>query len=151
MLEAIALSPPIAALRVVPWLYGLVNGLHLLGLAALFGAILTLDLHVLGLLRARGWRAAIALANPVAAAGLAVALFSGALLFAVRPSHYLANGPFLIKLVLIALAVLNVAVFHRLLFRSNSECAGWALRTSACASLLIWTAAILAGRFIAFV
>jgi hypothetical protein len=151
MLEAIAMSPPIATLRIVPWMYGLVNGLHILGLAALFGAILTLDLRVLGLIRAESWRAAVALAIPVAATGLTAALVSGALLFAVRPSHYLANGPFLIKLGLILMAVLNAAVFHLLFLRSDSECAGWALRASACASLLIWMAAILAGRFIAFV
>jgi hypothetical protein len=151
MLEALAMLHPVATLRVVPWLYGLVNGLHLLGLAALFGAILTLDLRVLGLIRAESWRAAVALANPVAATGLSAALVSGSLLFAVRPSHYLSNGPFLIKMVLIMMAVLNAAVFHVLLYRSSSECAGWALRASACASLIIWTAAILAGRFIAFV
>lgn len=151
MLEAIAMSPPIATLRVMPWLYGLVNGLHIVGLATLFGAILTLDLRVLGLLRAGSWRFAVGLANPVAVIGLAVALISGALLFAVRPSHYLESGPFLVKLVLILTGLLNVVVFHHLLARSGKERAEWGLRVSALASIVIWTAAIFAGRFIAFV
>lgn len=151
MLDAIATWPPIVALRVTPWLYGLVNGVHLLGFAALFGAILALDLRAMGLMRARGWRAAVALASPVAASGLAVALVSGALLFAVRPTHYLANGAFLVKLVLILAGMFNVAVFHRLLARRSKERDGWALRASAFASILIWTGAILAGRFIAFI
>lgn len=145
------MSLPISTLRVVPWLYGLVNGLHVLSLAALFGAILTLDLRVLGLLRAQSWRGAVALANPVAAAGLAVSIFSGALLFAVRPSHYIANGPFLVKLAMISISILNAIVFHQLLARSRKERAGWALRTSAFASIVIWAVAILAGRFIAFI
>lgn len=151
MLETITMSAPIATLRVVPWLYGIVNGLHLLGLAALFGAILTLDLRVLGLLRAASWRAVVALASPVAVAGLAAAIFSGALLFAVRPSHYLDNGPFLIKLVLISTGFLNAAVFHHLLRGAKNDRAEWPLRVSALASIVIWTVAILAGRFIAFV
>jgi hypothetical protein len=150
MLEVIAASAPIAALRTTPTLYGIVNALHIIGLATLFGAILTLDLRVLGIFRPKDWRGAMAVASPVAGIGLAVAVTTGALLFAVRPSHYLANGPFLVKLALVALASLNVALFHLRCRRMSSERPDLTLRLSAFVSVLAWTAAIFAGRFIAF-
>src|SRR5437016_6352285 len=64
------------------WTYGVVNLFHILGVASLFGAVLILDLRLLGL-----WRKVSlpAISNPtvrVAATGFAIAAASGVCLLA---------------------------------------------------------------------
>ena len=97
-LEAFALwlegTPPALFLQESGWLYAGVNTLHVLGIALLVGAIVVLDLRLLGL-----WRTVpVAMLGPpavaVASAGLALAVVSGAALFAVQATEYVAN-PFL--------------------------------------------------------
>ena len=51
-LTALQNLEPVAALRASRWVYPLVNTAHITGLAVLFGAILPLDLRLLGLCRA---------------------------------------------------------------------------------------------------
>jgi hypothetical protein len=144
-LEASALG---ALARSEGWTYAAANTLHILGLAALFGAILAFDLRVLG----RGARvlplgAAEAALLPIARAGFALVAVSGLVLLAADATHVAVNPAFQAKLALILLALLNVALFHRLLAHHDR---GPALRASAAASLLLWTAVIASGRMIAY-
>ncbi|ANG98749.1 hypothetical protein A8A54_19295 [Brucella pseudogrignonensis] len=150
LFEILSASGIVTIIRTTPLFYAIVNAVHILGLGAMIGAILTLDLRVIGLWRPQGWRESVAVSSPIAGAGLALALLTGVLLFAVRPGHYLENGPFLIMLGLLACGLLNVALFHCLLRAQKSAWPGMALRVSAFASVLIWCATLLAGRFIAF-
>ena len=75
-------------LRASLWLYPMVNTGHVVGIALLFGAIVPLDLRLLG-----AWRGVPVehLARPlvtVAACGMTLALLTGSLLFATRPEDY---------------------------------------------------------------
>jgi hypothetical protein len=100
----------------------------------LVGAILPLDLRLLGLFgqvplgRDR--------AVPVARrrCGRVLAIVTGLWLFSVKPAEYIANAAFLCKAALLALALANVAVQH-----ANHHFAaavdGGALRANACAWL----------------
>ncbi|WP_376089792.1 DUF2214 domain-containing protein [Roseomonas sp. CCTCC AB2023176] len=143
-----------AALRRSSSLYAAVNAAHIIGIGLLLGAIATLDARLLGAFR----RTPVAAIGPplvrVAGTGLGVAIATGALLFSVRPAEYAANPAFLAKLALVALGLLNVAAL-RLGPGWRHALAGGdltaAVRLGAAASLGIWIAAILAGRWIAFV
>ena len=97
-------------LRKSIWAYPLVNTLHLLGIAVLFGSILVLDLRLLGLWpRTRLDQLARVLAS-TATAGLLLAVSAGALLFLVRAGDYAALWLFQLKMALLVLALANVAI-----------------------------------------
>ena len=152
--QALADWPVAAALRRSPLLYPLVNAAHILGIGLLVGAIATLDLRVLGAFRA----APLAALGPplvrVAGTGLAVALATGFLLFSVRPAEYADNPAFLAKLGLIAAGLLNLLVLHHgpgWRQALGGGATGGAVRAAAAVSLLAWTGAVLAGRWIAFI
>jgi hypothetical protein len=75
-------------------------------------------------------------------------LLSGLLMFAAQPAELLANRAFLIKLGLVQLAGLNAVWFHGR--DSLGRCDGLA-RAQTVLSTGIWLAAIICGRWIAYV
>jgi hypothetical protein len=143
-----------AALRTSLYVYPLVNAAHILGLATLFGAILALDLRLLGLGGTVPVQPLARFLPRVAAAGLAAGVLTGSLLFLVQPVDYARNPYLLAKLGFVATGAAHAIVVHR--------SRGWqtvqgplgivtpGLRLSALLSLTIWTAAVVAGRFIGF-
>ncbi|MBM3559260.1 MAG: hypothetical protein FJX53_05155 [Alphaproteobacteria bacterium] len=136
------------------WLYPTANLVHILGIAILLGAILALDLRLLGL-----GRGSIALPgaarylSPLAAAGLALAIPGGFLLFAADAGPMAAHPVIQAKAVLIAFGLLNVALFHALWWRrldvwgSAPPVAG---RVMALLSMALWLAAAACGRLAAY-
>lgn len=129
------------------------NAAHILGIGLLLGAIATLDLRLLGAFRAVPLAHLAAPLGRVAAAGLALALATGLLLFSVAPASYLGNVAFLAKLALVAAGTANAlalrrgAPWRRALVEGQ---AGAAVRVAALLSLLLWTLAVVAGRWIGF-
>ena len=145
-------SPAGVWVRGGAWTYGLVNTAHVLGVAALFGAVAVLDLRLVGL-----WRTvpASVLAGPctrVAGAGLALALVSGVLLLSAQATEYADNPVFWTKLGAVALAVGNLALLHRSrAWRMRGEGAsGPRLAWAGAISLALWLTAVSAGRLIAY-
>jgi len=59
------------------WTYGVVNLMHILGVSSLFGAVLVLDLRLVGLWRRVGLTAISTPTVPVAATGFVIAVVSG--------------------------------------------------------------------------
>ncbi|MDT4884682.1 hypothetical protein FQZ97_1208500 [compost metagenome] len=108
-----------------------------------------MDLRVLGAWRSMPAANVVGYLRPVAIAALVVAVITGLLLFSVRPFEYLENPAFRVKLVLLAIAVLNAVGFS--LLQSRVDLRSLPLRALALVSLLVWPAALLAGRFIGFV
>lgn len=137
-LEATTLA---AMLRGSTWAYPLVNAAHIIGVALLFGALVPLDLKLLGLWRNVPEPAATALLLPVAATGAGLATAAGGLLFVVKAADYLASPLFVAKIALVAAGAANAAVFA---WRP-----GWR-RPSAALSLVLWTAVIVLGRLIGY-
>src|SRR6266496_2953619 len=76
------------------WTYAIVNLAHILGIATLFGAVLVLDLRLLGVWRNVALQAIAQPVVPVAAAGFIVAASSGICLLATKATEYVGN-PFL--------------------------------------------------------
>jgi hypothetical protein len=152
-LTALEASAPATLLRGSRYAYPLVNAAHIIGLATLFGAILALDLRLLGLFRAVPPQPLAQVLPRVSAAGLGLALLTGLALFSVQPLDYLAHPVFPVKLALIAAAIAHALGLRRTAaWRAMLDGGpiGARLRLSAAVSLFLWSGAILAGRLLAF-
>ncbi|NDW05751.1 DUF2214 domain-containing protein [Jiella pacifica] len=152
-LGLIANSWPAQALKTSRSLYPLVNAAHILAFATLYGSIATLDLAVLT--KARGeYLAPLARLVPrVAGAALCAAIATGLILFSVQPFDYAENPAFRAKLLMVVAGLLHAGALHATPGFRELQATGTASATlaiSAAISLAIWTAAIVAGRFIAF-
>ena len=142
-----------------PWTYPVVNLVHILGIATLFGSVVVLDLALLNVGRRRSAASASALADtvpPIAAAGFVTALASGVGLLASNGSEYIGNPFLLIKFPAIALGAINAAVVTRsaawrgLRAGAISPADSRQLRVLAATSLVCWTIAIASGRMIGY-
>ena len=138
------------------WTYGIVNLVHILGVASLFGSVVVLDLRLLGFWRKVALRAISGPTVPVAATGFALAVLSGPCLLATKATEYV-NNPFIyIKFPAIGLGILNVAVLHYLpawkehKVRELSPREESKLAVIGAVSLFCWLTAISAGRMIAY-
>lgn len=142
-----------------PWTYPLINLAHILGIAALFGAVLVIDLALLGVGRKRppaALAAIAAAASPIAAAGFFLAATTGIGLLATNGSEYAGNPFLLIKFPAIGLGLVNAAIINRsaawraLRAGTPSPDALRRLRVMAATSLTCWLVAIGAGRMIGY-
>lgn len=135
------------------WAYPIANTLHVLGVAALVGAIIAFDLRLLGVLGGGRPAEAARLTLPVAKAGFILAVLSGLVLFLAEASAIVVNTVFIVKFAAIGAALLNIVVFHLGAFRSIAT---WAeppavARCAALVSLATWLTATVCGRFAAYV
>lgn len=145
-LQATALARLVAT---APGLYPLLSALHILGIALLIAPVIVADLRLVGLGDARLDGAIPALLR-TARRGFALAAATGAALFLAQAADYAANPAFLAKLALVAAAGANAAILHRRVAEGALAGHGHA-RLAAWASLLLWSGALLMGRWIAFV
>src|SRR5579871_1797451 len=76
------------------WTYGVVNLFHILGVSSLFGAIVVLDLRLLGLWRNVALPSISRPTVPVAGTGFVVAVLTGVGLLATKATEYVGN-PFI--------------------------------------------------------
>ena len=153
-LEWLGGLPHAELLRRSATLYLFVNAAHVLGIGLLLGAILPLDLRLIGVLRGGPIAVLAPFLVRVAAAGFTIAAATGLMLFSVKPLEYVGNPAFWVKFGLITLALINVAAQHRATgwnaVRQGAE-PGAAIRILAAASFAIWLATLVAGRWIGFV
>ena len=146
-LESVAATPLAQWIRFSRWGYAVVNSVHVLGIALLVGAIVPLDLRLIGFWRTVNLKALAQVLVPVAVTGLMFASVSGLLLFMAAPSDYAALPVFLFKLLCIWLAVANALYFH---WRIGYSAKPAVLKLAGAASLLLWLLALFAGRLIAY-
>jgi hypothetical protein len=138
------------------WTYGVVNLVHILGVASLFGAVLVLDLRLLGLWRNVALAAISKPTVPVAVAGFAIAAISGVGLLATKATEYIGNPFLYIKFPAIGLGILNVIALssspawkqHKIRELSPRERSKLAVFGGI--SLFCWLTAITAGRMIGY-
>lgn len=149
LLAALEATGVAAHLRTSRWTYPLVNAGHILGIALLVGSVVPLDLRLLGAWRSVPREAVERVLAPVAAAGLVLALATGVLLLSVRAGAYGALALFQGKMVLVALGTGNALA--ALMLRRRGRIGRTGEAALATVSLLCWLAALLAGRFIAYV
>lgn len=153
LLEGIAAFPLASAMRRSAVLYLVVNAAHILAIALLVGAIVPLDLRLLGFFGSASLDVLAPFLSRAAAVGLALAVVTGFCLFSVRPSVYASNPAFLTKLALLGVGAVNALLLQSSgMWRAavNGERVAGTVRLSAGISLLVWPGALLAGRWIGF-
>jgi hypothetical protein len=133
--------------------YLFVNAAHIVGIALIVGAILPLDLRLIGCFRTVPVPVIGPFLSRIAAVGVAWAVLTGLWLFSVKPAEYLANTAFLTKMALLAVALGNIALQHRGRdFRLALE--GGKIpprvRVLAAISAVTWLSVLVAGRWIGF-
>jgi hypothetical protein len=152
-LQATAVAKIIAENDIIfPW----IESIHVLAIVLVVGTISIVDLRLLGV--ASHNRAVSALMRdvlPYTWSAFGVAAITGGLLFSSNATTYAHNFYFQTKLILLALAGLNMAIFHLVGIRDIDR---WdhtvktprAAKSAAAASLAIWVAVITFGRWIGF-
>jgi len=144
------------AIRESDALFPFIESVHVVAICLVVGTILTLDLRLLGLAsvgRPVGRLASAIL--PVTWGAFAIAAISGFLLFISNATKYLANGYFVAKMILIAIAGVNMLAFH---FMSARDQPRWdnnmrlPLKAGFAGglSMLLWIAVVTCGRWIGF-
>ena len=137
-------------------LFPLIESVHVLAVCLVVGSIAVVDLRLLGFAsvdRPVGRLMRSILPITVGAFGLAVA--AGSLLFISHASKYLENRFFIAKTTLIALAGVNMAVFHLIGARNLDQWENDALpplfaRVAGGLSLFLWVSIVACGRWIGF-
>jgi hypothetical protein len=137
-------------------LFPFIESVHVLAVCLVVGSIAVVDLRLLGFAsvdRPVGRLMRSILPITVGAFGLAVA--AGSLLFISHASKYLENRFFIAKITLIALAGVNMAVFHLIGARNLDRWENDALpplfaRVAGGLSLFLWVSVVACGRWIGF-
>ena len=151
VLRALTESPFGTFIAETPWVYPLLETLHVIGLGLLYGGLFILSLRIFGYSRALSLETLTAHTLPWVWLGFCVNAASGTALFISNAVEFGANPAFQLKLGLIAVAGLNAMVLKRLTrqIRSDGE-ATTAARWGAAASLGLWTCTLAAGGMIAY-
>ena len=134
------------------WAYPAVLTLHTLGLGVLVGASAVIDLRLLGAaphIPIEPLRRLF----PIMWAGFWVNAISGVLLFVTDATTKGTTTVFLSKLGIIVLAVVVLTAIKRLVFGHNPLASDppMSVKALAAASLALWLAAIITGRYMAYV
>lgn len=142
-------------MRDVGWAFPTAEIFHFLGLCLLIGALLVVDLRVLGVGRSVPFEVFRPFTK-FAKVGLLLNVVTGVAFVASDPNNYWDNPAFRWKMALVALGALNAFAFEFLQQRSESGAAtgaveGLAGKALAVASLTIWAVVIVLGRFLPYV
>ncbi len=151
LFESLQYSAPLVAMRSSPWLFAVIASVHLAGLAVTGGAVLAVDLRLLGLGLTRQPVSYVAReAEPWLLGSLAVMLSTGVLqfmCFAATKYYYLTS--FWVKMAVLPLAILFTFTVRRRVALADDARLRPAWRgTVAAVSLALWTAVGVSGRLI---
>jgi len=144
-------------LRGSTWAEPIVETIHVLTLTVFLGFTVLLDLRLLGItMRQRRASEVVGQLNPWVKASFAVMIITGVLLFTGDPVAFYSTIFFKVKMLLLAVALMNILVFNWTAGRTIAE---WdqdvdpprGAKTAAIISLVLWVAIIAAGRAIAYV
>jgi hypothetical protein len=145
-----------AGIRESLWLFPAIETLHLLGIVALVGTTVALDLRLLGwAMRTQRVSELSRRLLPWAWVGFAAQVITGLLLFSSEAVKCYANLAFRVKMVLILLAGLNALIFHFTVYRRvgiwDDDAPPMGAKLAGFVSILLWFGVVAAGRFIGFV
>lgn len=141
-------------MRDVWWMWPLMENLHFFGLCAMFGALMVIDLRVLGMARTIPIAPTLNLI-PVAIAAFTINLVTGIAFYCGDPFRYTFNSAFLWKMGLIVIAGVNALWFwfgeHKKLSRLGAgDDTDMQAKLIAALSLALWVVIIILGRLIPY-
>jgi hypothetical protein len=137
------------------WAYPIAETLHIIGIAALYGSLLVVELRLLGLGRRIDVASLARLALPWSVAGFVLAAAMGLCMFSAHAAEFIDQRIFMLKMGLILAAGINAAIFHTGPFVAVAR---WdkdappppSARAAAALSILLWTGVIVCGRMLAY-
>jgi hypothetical protein len=138
--------------RASHWMFSFGETLHFVGLSILLGAMLFVDLRLLGFYKSIPVKSVLAVL-PWAIVGFLINASTGWLFFTSNPGLYMGNGAFQIKLMLLMVAGINALVFtvveHRevALIGPGGD-TPWFTKATAAFSLIVWFSILLIGRML---
>ena len=139
--------------RDVYWLFSALEIVHFIALCVLFGAILVIDLRVLGFNRRMPHEIIVPFIR-VALFAFVLAFASGLGFFCSAPLDYWPNPSFRIKMLLIVAAGINAAWFavmaRKTTIQTSFADASVGTRISAALSLVLWLGVIVLGRLLPY-
>jgi hypothetical protein len=143
------------AARDVFWLFPTAEIVHFFGLCLLMGALLLIDLRVLGFARSVSIKKVIAF-TPVAIVGLVLNIVSGIVFLCAYPENYWPSAYFQLKMLAVVVGGLNALWFKwveapRIELLADDGDAGACAKLVAAISLLTWIVVIVLGRFLPYV
>ena len=145
-------SAPLVAMRSSPWLFPVIATIHLMGLSVIGGAVLLVDLRLLGLGLRRQPVAQLAQdAERWLFRGLLVMVGTGIPLFMCFATKYYYLTFFWVKMAaLLAVVVFTVSVRRRVAMADETRMSPVWGKVVALTSLTLWTTVALGGRYIGF-
>jgi len=152
LFRALQFSPPLVAMRSSWWLFPVIATIHLFGLSLIGGAVLVVDLRLLGFGLRRQPLADLARdAERWLRRGLAVMVVTGIPLFMCFATKYYYLTFFWVKMAsLILVLALTYSVRRRLTLTDDVHRSPGLSRLVALASLSLWTTVAFGGRWIGF-
>ena len=136
--------------RLSPWIFPAIESGHLLGLCALGGTLLIVDLRMLGLgLTNQSLGTLAAAVHPWLKASLALIVSTGLLLFASEAGRVLHTPAFWVKIAAFPMAMLYTFTVRRRV-AAQSHDTSQLTRVTAAVSLLLWFTVAATGRWIGF-
>jgi len=141
------------AIRDSLWQFAAIEAVHLLALAVIGGAVLIVDLRLLGwTLRRQPVKQIARDVEPWLLASLITMLVTGYLLMAsLAASKYYVNLAFQLKMVFLVLAILFTYTVRRwLIYKDDSQISPVAAKLVAIVSVLLWSGVGIMGRGIGF-
>lgn len=150
MLAAIQAGALSQAIRFSQVRYAAVNTAHILGIALLVGAIVPMDLRLLGAGRQLQHSDLARLLLPIAAAGLVLAATAGVMLFVVRAKEYGVHPLFQIKMLIVLTGTAAALVAHARAGLWLERITPGQQRLHGALSLACWVGALVCGRMIAY-
>jgi len=156
LLAALESSGVATTIRSSLYLFAVIESVHVMGLATVFGTIVVIDLRLLGI--ASSDRPFTNIASDVFRwtwLAFAVTATSGLLMFVTNAGSYYQNVYFRAKMALLVLAALNMLLFEFTARRSVREwdrqpVAPPVGRMVAAISLAVWISVIVLGRWVGF-
>jgi hypothetical protein len=152
----LANTPFSIGIRESTYSYPIIESVHVLSLCLFVGLLLLWDLRLLGITLPRiavseVWARLI----PWITLGAGLMVISGLLLFSSDPVRFYGNIFFRVKAIGLLLALLNALAFHfgierRIVEWDTSAVTPRAAKFAGAASLALWAAIVVTGRFVAY-
>jgi hypothetical protein len=141
-----------SAIRTSPWAFAVIESVHLLGLAVIGGAVLIVDMRLLGLgLRDQTVKDVARAAQPWLVGSLIVMLLSGGALFSSESIKCYYSTPFWVKMISLFLAMIfTFTIRQRVIFADGTTMRPVLYKLVALISLGLWFGVGAGGRWIGF-
>jgi hypothetical protein len=137
------------------WIWATCEVLHFVGMSWLFGCIGLVDLRLLGIWK----KPAVAEINPLipwGVGGFVLNVVTGAVFFIGEPLQYVGNPAFWFKMLFVALAAWNVALYYfsgiagRVEVLDAEDDAPLGAKVIAASSLVLWIGVMFFGRMLPY-